>query len=125
MQPRGCLSIFSPSYFRDEIPSAVHITCISSIVQKVYRMITTAEVISALTYPEDAFTCIASIASTRCMEIIQLNRHERFENVKALALTDNLKLLRRRLDQVIRLVLCDAHRKENVVQENIRRWGED
>ena len=88
-------------------------------------MITTAEVISALTYPEDAFTCIASIASTRCMEIIQLNKQERFENVKALALTDNLKLLRRRLDQVIRLVLCDAHRKEDVVQEYIRRWSED
>jgi T5orf172 domain len=88
-------------------------------------MITTTEVISALTYPEDAFTCIASIASTRCTEIIQLNRDERFENIKALALTDNLKLLRRRLDQVIRLVLCDAHRKEDVVQEYIRGWSED
>ena len=88
-------------------------------------MITTTEVISALTYPEDAFTCVASIASTRCTEIIQLNRHERFENIKALALTDNLKLLKRRLDQVIRLVLCDAHRKEDVVQEYIRRWSED
>ncbi|OCL05500.1 hypothetical protein AOQ84DRAFT_379523 [Glonium stellatum] len=88
-------------------------------------MITTAEVIRALICPEDAFTCIAAIANTRCISIIQLNTHERFENTKALALTNNLKILRRRLDQVVRLVLCDAHRKENVVQEYIRRWNGD